>query len=279
MYTLYVISLLLVLVALVAFIWLVVLAFQKRIWWGVGVLFLSPMTATMYAIKYWKEVKRPFLVYVTTFVFGAALGLYVYTAWDEWRVERAARRIQEGVEQGTLREEDVKEFMHSNLDLLENRAESEHDRQQVAVMKKFFQQAESGFTEEQQTEISQDVLMLLEQSDVSEKERRQLAWMRGRMKQPEAEAGPATSNMPPTVARTPEEAAALENREWRSRPIPAPDPESKGPRVKVISPADAKDYIGAPVILTGSNGFDRSAGKISFEYKAGDIKSLKVLLD
>ncbi|MFQ5988544.1 MAG: hypothetical protein ACE5K9_01395, partial [Candidatus Methylomirabilales bacterium] len=94
-----------------------------------------------------------------------------------------------------------------------------------------------------------------------------------------------------------EKAAALENLEFRSRTIPAPAPESQGPRFRTISPAEAKDYIGAAVILTGRNGFERKCtligvsgnrlkferrmgrGKVSFEYKAADITSLKVQLD
>jgi hypothetical protein len=64
----------------------------------------------------------------------------------------------------------------------------------------------------------------------------------------------------------------------------------------VISPAEARDYIGARVIFTGRNDVERkgwligvsgdrlrierrvSRGKVSYEYKARDIKSLKVLL-
>jgi hypothetical protein len=64
----------------------------------------------------------------------------------------------------------------------------------------------------------------------------------------------------------------------------------------VISPAEARDHIGARVMFTGRNDVERkgwligvsgdrlrierrvSRGKVSYEYKARDIKSLKVLL-
>ena len=93
----------------------------------------------------------------------------------------------------------------------------------------------------------------------------------------------------------PEKATALDNLKSRNRIIPAP--ESHGPRFKIISPAEAKNYIGAAVILTGRNGFERKCtligvsgntlkferrmgrGRVSFEYKAADITSLKIQLD
>jgi hypothetical protein len=98
------------------------------------------------------------------------------------------------------------------------------------------------------------------------------------------------------VAPVPEKAAVLEQWKSRSRPITAPDPVSEGPRFKEISPAEARDYIGARVVFTGRNDVERkgkligvsgdrlrieryvSRGKVSYEYKARDIKSLKVLL-
>lgn len=55
-------------VALVGFIWLVVRAFKTRVWWGLAVLFLSPIGATIYAIKYWYEAKAPYLIYSIAFV-------------------------------------------------------------------------------------------------------------------------------------------------------------------------------------------------------------------
>jgi hypothetical protein len=98
------------------------------------------------------------------------------------------------------------------------------------------------------------------------------------------------------VAPVPEKAAVLEQWKSRSRPITAPDPVSESPRFKEISPAEARDYIGARVVFTGRNDVERkgkligvsgdrlrieryvSRGKISYEYKTRDIKSLKVLL-
>ena len=61
-------TLFLIFVALVGFIWLVVRAFKTRVWWGLAVLFFSPITATIYGVRYWHAVKMPYLVYSIPFV-------------------------------------------------------------------------------------------------------------------------------------------------------------------------------------------------------------------
>lgn len=57
----------LIFVAFVGFIWLVVRAFKTRVWWGLAVLFFSPITATIYGVRYWPAVKIPYLVYSIAF--------------------------------------------------------------------------------------------------------------------------------------------------------------------------------------------------------------------
>lgn len=52
------------LAALAAFIWLVVVAFQRSAMWGVLVLLFSPITAIVFAVMYWDDSKKPFLAYV-----------------------------------------------------------------------------------------------------------------------------------------------------------------------------------------------------------------------
>ena len=46
-------------VSLVAGIWLLVLAFRKRVWWGLAVLFI-PMANIVFMIMEWAEARRPF---------------------------------------------------------------------------------------------------------------------------------------------------------------------------------------------------------------------------
>ena len=43
------------------------------------------------------EAKKPFLLYITTFVSSAAIGLYVFTAMGGMRVVQATRQIHQGI--------------------------------------------------------------------------------------------------------------------------------------------------------------------------------------
>lgn len=51
------------LVALVGGIWILVLAFRKSVWWGLGSLFI-PFVGIVFAIMNWTEAKVPFLIEV-----------------------------------------------------------------------------------------------------------------------------------------------------------------------------------------------------------------------
>ena len=67
------------LIGLVGFIWLCVVAFKRHPAWGLLVLFLSPITAVVFAIKHWHESKKPFLVYMGSFVGCVALAVYMFS--------------------------------------------------------------------------------------------------------------------------------------------------------------------------------------------------------
>jgi hypothetical protein len=82
------IALLTGLIACISLIWLVGRAFSKHAAWGLAVLLLSPLTAVMFGIRYWREEKGPFLVYVVTFSIAMTLGLYVFSVKVGWDVVR-----------------------------------------------------------------------------------------------------------------------------------------------------------------------------------------------
>jgi hypothetical protein len=70
---------LLCLIGLVGYIWLCVVAFKRHPGWGLLVLFLSPITAVVFALKHWQESKKPFLVYMGSFVGCVALAVYLFS--------------------------------------------------------------------------------------------------------------------------------------------------------------------------------------------------------
>jgi hypothetical protein len=91
------IALLAGLVSCISLLWLVVRAFSKRVLWGLAVLFLSPLTAVIFGVKYWRDEKHPFLVYLATFTIAVTLGSYVFTVTGGWHVVGNALRNQQYV--------------------------------------------------------------------------------------------------------------------------------------------------------------------------------------
>ncbi len=97
--------------ALASFVWLVSRAFGKHNGWGIAVLLLSPISALVYGIKYWKIDKLPFLAYITTSVTAIALCLYLFSSWGGWELLRASQQVQQGIESHTLTEEDTQALL------------------------------------------------------------------------------------------------------------------------------------------------------------------------
>ncbi len=268
------------LIAFVALIWLVVLAFRRRVWWGLGVMFLSPITAVIFAVKYWDEVKKPFLIYITSLVSSIAIGLYVFTAWGGWQMVKSSKHVAEGIWQETLTEEDAVQFMKSGMDFLENSAASEKDKQIVALQRKILDAFQSEPTDNERFELNQDFLNLLKRSDLTEEERQQLEELRlSLLEQSDlSEKGrQQLDEIRGNIVRHDLEASPSEV------------------RFKTISLAQARDYIGSPVLLTYRDGVEQkcrligisgntlqfkrriSGGSISFDYKDDEIQSIKVL--
>jgi len=106
--------------ALVTFIWLVIRAFGKHAGWGIAVLLLSPVSAIVFGINYWKSDKLPFLAYITTSLTAIALCLYLFTSWGGWDLVHAMRQVQQGITTQTLTERDTQSFITLSQSFAEN---------------------------------------------------------------------------------------------------------------------------------------------------------------
>jgi len=62
-------------VCLAGFIWLLKVAFSRSTLWGVLVLLFSPIAAAIFAVKFWNESKKPFLVYSGSIAGSFLLGI------------------------------------------------------------------------------------------------------------------------------------------------------------------------------------------------------------
>jgi len=295
MQALYYISQLLGLVAFVTLIWLVVRGFKRSAWWGLGVLFLSPFAATVFGILYWDEEKKPFLIYITSFVLAVTLGLTVFFSWGGLGVLTASKRVHQGIMQQNLTEADAMKFMHANMDFLENTALSEEDQQKLALMRDMVNKMEGGVTEEEFHQINEDALKIMERSELTEEQHRQLQEFREQVEQsrPTASAptSPAAQPVPASTpdttasgtetppAATPEPVAPVKStlaNQAKAEPRQEMDPREiirrryrRAPQhrdeYRPIDLAQAKRYINAPVIVTRMDGAEQKATLIDVD--------------
>lgn len=72
------------LIAFISLLWLAGRAFGRHPGWGLAVLFLSPLAATLFGIRYWRDEKGPFLVHITALAVTVTTGLYLFAANGGW---------------------------------------------------------------------------------------------------------------------------------------------------------------------------------------------------
>ena len=123
--------------AFVAFIWLVVVAFKRSPLWGIGVLLLSPISATIFAIKYWAEAKKPFLIYAASMALSFFCFLYTFSAVGGFEVLSAANSIRSG----EFSEEDATEFLNRMED---SGALSDEQQSELQRMREQLEQDPAG---------------------------------------------------------------------------------------------------------------------------------------
>jgi hypothetical protein len=139
--TLYLAFSLAALVALVSYIWLVVVAFKKSVGWGFAVMLLSPITAIIFAIKNWRKSKKPFLIYITTSTACYAYIGYIFVYLGGLEMMDMAQRMQ----QGKFSEQEAVQFMEKTMDRMATSgmlgAQEKKELQEIQGM---FQQMKKG---------------------------------------------------------------------------------------------------------------------------------------
>lgn len=109
------IALLAGLIAGISLVWLAGRAFGKHVIWGLVVLFLSPLAAMFFGIRYWRDEKGPFLVYLATFSIAMTLGLYVFTVEGGWDAVRTALNNQQHIDHRMSGGNGKMSFVHTSL--------------------------------------------------------------------------------------------------------------------------------------------------------------------
>lgn len=256
-------------VAFIALIWLLVRAFKRSILWGLAVLLLSPITATLYGIIYWRDDKKPFLAYITSFTAAVGLGLYVFTAWGGWEVVRTGLAVNQGIHDKNLTEEQALAYMNSGLDFIENANPGEEDVKKLELMRRFINQNEASMSDADRQKLQQEILDLMEQEDLSAQDREALETMRTQI----------TSTA--TASTASPKARASRPRKFNLVYVPIELAEAKnhvGKVVKVKRKNSAEQQVLLTRVSSAGMHFERRkyGGTFSFSYRNQDIEEIKV---
>lgn len=276
------------LLAFLALIWLVVRAFQRHWLWGLAVLLLSPISATIFGIKYWRKEKTPFLAYITTFFAAVTIGLYVFSSLGGWDVVQNSLNVGEGMHSESLSEKDALAFIRSNLNFIDNAVTDEEEQKKVDVMRKFLNKFESGMmSEEDIAELNQEMLDLAATQDLTDEQRRQLDELKKQLLLPDQTS--SDGNLDETSQHSSDNTTATsinkQNSKSRSR---------DRMRLVSIDASEADNYIGNTFKVRSPSGVDRTyrlvasspsslrferreqGGVLTFEVEKRKIRGLKV---
>jgi hypothetical protein len=258
-------------VAFIALIWLLVRAFKRHILWGLAVLLLSPITATLYGIIYWRDDKKPFLAYITSFTAAVGLGLYVFTAWGGWDVVRTSLAVNQGIHDKTLTEQQALAFMNSGIDFIENSNPGEEDMKKLELMRRFINQNEANMSDADRQKLQNEILDLMEKEDLSAQDREALEKMRAQI----------TSTTPKDTAVTLHPKTVSRPAKTRLVYVPIKLSEA-GDHVGKVVKVKRKNSSEQQVLLTrvspGGVHFERRkyGGTFAFSYRNQDIEELRV---
>ena len=276
------------LLAVAAFIWLVMRAFRKHFLWGIAVLVLSPISAAIFGIRHWRDEKQPLLLYLGTFITSVGLGLVVFTAWGGWDLVQTAYRVHQGIENRSLSDEDAYAFMQANLHFIEEASPEDKADLKLEFIRKYLDQNKSGITTLEKQKLEAEVGALMESQNLSSAQQDELRKLATQLAALQPHNDPVPEQETP-VAEQAETAGA-------DTATPAADP---APRYRVeylvIDVSDAGNYIGKTFKVTRRNSDEQKCrligtspgrlhfeqrgrgGTFSFKYRYRDIEQLKLL--
>lgn len=243
---------------LLALIWLSISAFRKHAGWGLVVLLLSPIGASIFGICHWADAKKPFLAYITLFTISLSLAVYLFSSWGGWELVQAHYRVQQGMQNQNLSREEATAFIHTSLDFSERSGLDMEDKQQFNAVRMH--------------------LTALDDAEQAEAERQAALAAEAEAAKPE----PATSSGEELAPGTTGKKVLPGKERYRLeyKPIPIADAKNYvGYTVKVIRKGvQEKQYQ-----LTGATANRlqfaqrKGSGRYSFSYNTRDIEKIRVL--
>jgi len=275
-------------VSLVAFGFLLVSGFKRSVLWGLAIL-LIPFSTLVYAYKYWAEVKKPFLVYAGTSLLSFIVVGVLFMQMGGMQAVEMAEKINEG----TLTEQDAARFMQSNMEGMkklgvDTRQEAlDQMRADPNVTDEHIKQAEAMF--QQIEDVASGKQASFSDTTAEPAAAPSADALLAQLKK-EAEQGVVNDPVPEkesTVDMYPKPT-------YVESPIKAPAPVAKALKGSgsQISVAEARNYLGKPMLVTTENGNERKVilvevqgdtlvfqrrafgGTLSFKMNKKDVKSL-----
>ncbi len=235
---------------LLALLWLSIRAFRKHAVWGLLVLLLSPIGASLFGVRHWADEKKPFLAYMTTFTLSLSLALLLFSSWGGWELVQAYSRVQQGMESQSLSKKEATAFIHTSLSFSEKAGLNPEDQQQYNVVRRHLAQ--------------------LEEAELAAAEKKAAA---------EAEARAAEELSRSTISKKVQPQQERYRLEYK--PIPLADAKNYvGSTVKILR----KGVLEKEYRLTGASANRlqlaqrNTHGTYSFSYNTRDIEKIRVLV-
>ncbi len=111
-----VIALVLAAIALLTYLWLALRAFRVHPGWGAGVMFLFPLAAIPFGLRFWETEKKPFLLSLVSVGAAVGLSLHLFGSWGGWELLDANNLVQRGIATQQLTREDAESFLRISHD-------------------------------------------------------------------------------------------------------------------------------------------------------------------
>jgi len=257
------------LVSFIGFVWLVRNAFRSGTGWGLAVLFLSPISAIVYAVKFWNESKKPFLVYCGGAAGGLVMMVMMFGALGGFQAVQMANAMSNG----ELDEAQAEEFINGQIDRIESAGML--DSQGQADLERI----KSAMSE-----------MTAEAQDAADAEAVDEAPMTGD-EVTDADAEPRGSIADPELERAETEEALAAAMRVRTNAVVSENREVPSGPVRV---QDASRYVGERVLAVGTDGLEHrgrlasvdagsiwleqnfSGGTFQLELKRSQIRTLEI---
>jgi len=238
--------------SLLAFFWLSIRAFRKHPAWGLLVLLLSPIGASIFGIRHWSSEKKPYLAYLTSFALVLSLAIYQFSSWGGWELVQAYSRVQQGMQAQNLSREDATAFIHTSLDFGDKSGLNPENQQQFNAVRRHLAELD----EAEQAAAAREAALAAAK----------------------AEADAQNELTRATISRKVQPDQERYRLEYRTIPV-ADARNYVGSTVKIIRKGvQEKEYR-----LTGATSGRlqlaqrNSAGTYSFSYKTRDVEKIRVL--